>query len=71
MNLKKLEEKRQKLEKQVLKSESDLKKPLKKNLDANALGEENREKLKGVYKIEKKNLEKLNEKIQSNKLKLK
>lgn len=61
--LKELKEKSLELEKKIKKLESDLKIPLKKDLDENALGEENREVLLGIYKVEKENLDRIKKEI--------
>lgn len=68
MNIKKLVEKRQKLVKKILQLEGDLKKPLKMDQDANAQEEGNRERLNGIYRVEKENLDKLDAEIESSKL---
>jgi hypothetical protein len=65
INLEKLKEKRQKILMKILQIESDLKKPLKTDLDDNAQEEANREILNGIYKVEKENLDKLDAEIKS------
>lgn len=65
MKLKELNLKRQELLLKINQLESDLKKPLKMDLDANALEEENREILNGLYRIEKENLQRIDAEIES------
>jgi hypothetical protein len=65
INLEKLHEKRQEILKKILQIESDLKKPLKMDLDDNAQEEGNREILNGIYKVEKDNLDKIDKEIES------
>lgn len=65
INLEKLKEKRQEIVKKILQIESDLKKPLKMDLDDNAQEEGNREVLNSIYKVEKDNLAKLDAEIES------
>ncbi len=54
-----LREKYENTQKRVLKYESDLKKPLEKDEEDNAVDESAREVLNGLYKIEKQNLLKI------------
>ncbi len=54
--IKTLKEKAFELENKIKKLESDLKTPLKQDPDENALGEQNREILLGILKVEKENL---------------
>lgn len=61
--LKVLKEKAIELENKIKKLESDLKVPLKKDPDENALGEQNREILLGILKVEKENLAQVKKEI--------
>ena len=61
--LKELKEKALQLEKKIKKIEKDLKTPLKKDPDENALGEENKEILLGLQKVEKENLDRIKKEI--------
>lgn len=61
--IKVLKEKAIELENKIKKLESDLKAPLKKDPDENALGEQNREILLGILKVEKENLARVKQKI--------
>lgn len=61
--LKVLKEKAIELENKIKKLESDLKTPLKQDRDENALGEENREILVGILKVEKENLARVKKEI--------
>ncbi len=61
--LKVLKEKAIELENKIKKLESDLKTPLKKDPDENALDEENREILLGILKVEKENLARVKKEI--------
>jgi RNA polymerase-binding transcription factor DksA len=61
--LKELKEKALQLENKIKKLESDLKTPLKKDPDENALGEENREIILGLIKVEKENLLRIKKEI--------
>jgi DNA-binding transcriptional regulator GbsR (MarR family) len=63
-----LNEKREKLITKIGELEFDLKKSLRKDEDDNALDEEHREILNGVYKVEKENLKNLDAEIESIKL---
>lgn len=65
MNLEKLTEKRQSIVRKILQLENDLKKPLKMDQEANAREEGNRERLNGVYRVEKNNLDRLDAEIAS------
>jgi hypothetical protein len=58
-----LKEKAVQLENKIKKLESDLRAPLKKDLDENALEEENREILLGLLKVEKENLDQVKKEI--------
>jgi RNA polymerase-binding transcription factor DksA len=62
-SLEDLKKKRLKLEERIEHLEDELKKPLKMDPDANALGEENREVLNSLYQVEKENLIKINNDI--------
>lgn len=66
-----LNEKREKLVTKISELEFDLKKSLRKDEDDNALDEENREILNGVYSVEKENLKNLDAEIESIKLAIK
>ncbi|MGZ3788180.1 MAG: hypothetical protein ACXVLQ_06630 [Bacteriovorax sp.] len=57
--LKELMEQRQKLIERIMHLENDLRKSMDQDPEANALDEENREFLKGLYRVEKENLAKL------------
>lgn len=61
--LKKLTERRRELKERIKHLENDLKKPLNHDLEANALEEEDREFLNGLYRIEKENLAQLEAEI--------
>ena len=61
--LKELKEKALQLENKIKKIEKDLKTPLKKDPDENALGEENKEILLGLQKVEKENLDRIKKEI--------
>jgi RNA polymerase-binding transcription factor DksA len=61
--LKELKEKAPQLENKIKKIEKDLKSPLKKDPDENALGEENKEILLGLQKVEKENLDRIKKEI--------
>jgi cell division protein FtsB len=61
--LKVLKEKAIELENKIKKLESDLKTPLIKDPDENALGEQNREILLGILKVEKENLARVKKEI--------
>lgn len=61
--LKELKEKALQLENKIKRLEKDLKTPLKKDPDEMALGEENREILMGIYKVEKENLDRIKKQI--------
>jgi hypothetical protein len=61
--LKELKEKALQLENKIKKIEKDLKTPLKKDPDENALGEENKEILLGLQKVEKENLDLIKKEI--------
>jgi RNA polymerase-binding transcription factor DksA len=61
--LKQLREKALQLENKIKKIEKDLKAPLKKDPDDNALGEEQKEILFGLQKVEKGNLERIKKEI--------
>ena len=54
-----LREKHQKISERILKFEEDLKQPLLRDLEDNAVEEGSREITYGLYKIEKANLEKI------------
>jgi hypothetical protein len=58
-----LKEKAVQLENKIKKLESDLRTPLKKDLDENALEEGNREILLGLLKVEKENLDQVKKEI--------
>ena len=57
--LKDLQEKSQQIKIRIEKYENDLKQPLKRDLDANAVEEGNREVLYSLYEVEKANLVKI------------
>ena len=61
--LKELKEKALQLENKIKKIEKDLKTPLKKDPDENALGEENKEILLGLQKVEKENIDRIKKEI--------
>lgn len=57
--LKDLKEQRRKLEDRIKRLEEELKKPLTSDLEDDAIEEENREVLYGLYQVEKENLAKV------------
>lgn len=59
MTLEQLQLKGQQVRERILKYENDLKQPLKRDLDDNAVEEGNREIIYGLYKVEKENLLKI------------
>ena len=59
MTLEQLQLKGQEIRQRILKYENDLKQPLKRDLDDNAVEEGNREITYGLYKVEKENLERI------------
>lgn len=58
-----LKEQYQKLEERIKRLETDLKSPLSKEADEDALETKNREVLYGLYKVEKQNLARLEAQI--------
>ena len=63
MTLEQLQLKGQQVRQRILKYENELKQPLKRDLDDNAVEEGNREIIYGLYKVEKENLEKIEAEI--------
>lgn len=59
MTIEQLQLKGQQIRERILKYENDLKQPLKRDLDDNAVEEGNREIVYGLYKVEKENLMKI------------
>ncbi len=59
MTIEQLQLKGQQIRERILKYENDLKQPLKRDLDDNAVEEGNREIIYGLYKVEKENLMKI------------
>lgn len=64
MTIEQLQLKGQQIRERILKYEDDLKQPLKRDLDDNAVEESNREIIYGLYKVEKENLMKVEADIQ-------
>ena len=59
MTIEQLQLKGQQIRERISKYENDLKQPLKRDLDDNAVEEGNREIIYGLYKVEKENLMKI------------
>ena len=59
MTIEQLQLKGQQIRERISKYENDLKQPLKRDLDDNAVEEGNREIVYGLYKVEKENLMKI------------
>lgn len=63
MTIDQLRVKSAQIRERLLKYESDLKQPLRRDLDDNAVEESSREIIYGLYKVEKENLLKIEEEI--------
>lgn len=59
MTIEQLQLKGEQIRERILKYENELKQPLKRDLDDNAVEEGNREIIYGLYKVEKENLLKI------------